>query len=333
MKRKKKRTSSVNIREVLSKVWKNAPIIITCTILAAGLCLVALMQSGVIGEKDIENVSLLFEGQKITDDYKPDDSDDLCVSFIDVGQGDCILIESEKTVLIDCGENDCYNKVSSFLKSRGVEKIDILIATHQHTDHMGCMAKIVDDHEIGRIVMPKPPAGLVPPTRAYEALLYSVNDKGLRFTAAQTGYIYKLGSADDAPKLTVLAPLPDDDFDDLNDYSVVCRLDYRKRSFLFTGDLTEKGEKALLGRNADIKADVLKVGHHGSAHSSSREFLAKVRPGIAVISVGEQNDYGHPAEEAVKRLERYAEVITTAENGDISIYTDGRKMTVVVQKS
>ena len=318
---------------MLSALWKNAPIIITCTVLAAGLCLVGLIQSGTIGEKDIENFSLIFQGQKITDDYEPSADDDLCVSFIDVGQGDCILIESEKTVLIDCGENDCYNKVSAFLKSRGIGKIDILIATHQHTDHIGCMSKIVDEYEIGRIVIPRPPADLVLPTRVYEALLFSVNDKGLRFTAAQAGYIYKLSSAEDAPKLTILAPLPDDDFDDLNDYSVICRLDYRKRSFLFTGDLTEKGEQALIGRNADVKADVLKVGHHGSAYSSSREFLAKVHPGLAVISVAAENDYGHPSDEALERIERYAKVLRTDRNGDISIYTDGRKMTVVVQRT
>lgn len=222
---------------------------------------------------------------------------DCAVHFIDVGQGDCELILcGGQAVLIDAGENDQGAVVVDYLEALGIERIDLLIATHPHSDHIGGLDTVIDSMEIGKIWMPRLPDEMVPTTRTYTDMLESIAAKGLKITPAQPGLTYELGEG----VLTVLGPRQE--YDDLNNTSLVCRLDVGEHSFLFTGDMEEPVEKDLLESGADLRADVLKAGHHGSSTSTCPEFYQAVDPQICVISCGEGNSYGHPQQVTLETM-------------------------------
>ena len=304
------------------------PIAVILIIFAAGIAFTALSEAGIDTGNALGRVFDKVWQPRISYNDETPENTLLTVSFIDVGQGDCILIEGERTVLIDTGEYESINDVKRYLKSRKVEHIDLAVVTHQHTDHMGGMSEIIESYDVDRIIMPRAPEGLIPSTRGYEKMLIAASEKGLRFTPAKVGYVYTVTDGDTEAKLSFLSPLPDEDSTDLNDYSAVCRLECGNVSWLFTGDLTENTEKKLAESGAELKSTVLKVAHHGSSGSSCREFLAKVKPSLSVISVGKDNEYGHPKEETLKRLERFGKVLRTDENGTIVMYTDGHTLTV-----
>lgn len=241
--------------------------------------------------------------------------DDLAVHFIDVGQGDSALIElpNGKTMLIDAGEKAESDEVISYLNERHIENLDYVIGTHPHSDHIGGMADVIYEFPIGKMYMPK----VAHNSKAFETMLDAVEAEGVDVYSAKAGVlIYE----DEMTKIQIIAPCSDY-YEELNDYSAVIRLDYGETSFLFMGDAEQLSENEI---TADVRADVLKVGHHGSKSSSSKNFLYRVMPEIAVISVGEGNDYGHPSKPVVKRLgEIGAKVLRTDEYGDIVIFSDG----------
>ena len=247
----------------------------------------------------------------------------LVVHYLDVGQGDSILIQfpENRVALIDGGTRESGQKVVNYIKNLGIEKIDYLIATHPHEDHIGGLPEVVRNFEIGKVYMPNKTAN----TKIFETLLTEIDNKGLKITIAK-GFdtIIDEGNL----KFSILAPLKDE-YPETNDYSIVTKLEYLDNSFLFTGDIEKEAEMDLIEAGYDLKSDVLKVAHHGSNSSSSEEFLKAVDPDYSVISLGKDNSYGHPHKETLDRLNSMGiEILRTDELGDIVVKSDGVSLTV-----
>lgn len=241
------------------------------------------------------------------------------VHFIDVGQADSILIISKgQTVLIDAGTNSSGPSVLKYIKDQGITKIDYLIGTHPHEDHIGGLDDIINGLDIGQVILPRHSSN----TRTYEDVLAAVKNKGLKITAA------KAGNSFDAGECSFRLLAPDGEYDDTNNYSVVTHMTVGSVSMLFTGDAETQSEQRILDSGASVKSDLLKVGHHGSSTSTSAQFLAAVSPKYAVISAGKGNSYGHPHEETLEALqEAGAEIYRTDLLGTIIARTDGSKIT------
>jgi len=265
------------------------------------------------------------------DDYKnqeettdpadtPEAEGELKVHFLDVGQGDSILITTgSDAMLIDVGDRDSGSVVVNYLKKQGVERLKYLILTHPHADHIGGAAEVINAFEIEKIIMPKAEHT----TKTFENLLVTIRSKGMKITTPVPGDEYELGSS----RFKILAP-NSSNYESLNDYSVVIRLTFGNTAFLFTGDAESTSESQILSKNFEVKSDVLKVGHHGSASSTSERFLKSVSPKYAVISVGKGNSYGHPTQEVLERLNSYGvKVYRTDEVGTIVATSDGANIT------
>ena len=247
----------------------------------------------------------------------------LVVSYIDVGQGDSTLIEfpGGKTMLIDAGEADEVAGVLSYIKGRGHKKLDYVLCTHPHSDHIGGMTQVLKSFDVGQVYMPQ----VVHTSKNYERLLLLIREKGLPVTAAKAGLSF---SPEDGVDIRFVAPCGDA-YEELNDYSVALRLTYGDNAFLFTGDAEELSEKEMLNGGYELSADVLKVGHHGSNSSSHQAFLDAVSPGCAIISCGEDNSYGHPHKEVVERLENMsASLYQTNVCGTVSAISDGTDISI-----
>lgn len=246
--------------------------------------------------------------------------ENLVVHFLDVGQGDSIFIEmpDSKTMLIDAGVNMLGKSIMSYINSQGYSKIDYLVATHPHADHIGSMAYIVRNMDIGEIYMPK----VSTTTKTYENLLESIADKGLRIKSAKAG-VSIIDTEDFNADIVAPATIKEND---LNNCSAVIKMTYNETSFLFTGDAEEEELSEI---DADISANVLKVGHHGSSTSTNKDFVKRVCPEIAVISLGADNKYGHPHKSTLKYLKNAgAEIYRTDEDGTVKITSDGQNISV-----
>ena len=248
------------------------------------------------------------------------------VFFLDVGQGDSELIRIPGesgyfNVLLDTGEYEYAEGLIQYLQELGIERIDLLIESHPHTDHMGCMARIVQRFEIGSIYMPLLPEEQTPTTKAYEKLLDAVMEKNLIVNELYAGAF--LEGPEDA-SFEVLAPRKDEVWEDANNYSAVIRFTYGEDTFLFPGDAESPSEKEILNAGYDVSADVLKCGHHGSRTSTSAKFLKAVNPSYAVISCGAENSYGHPHDGTLQKLEKLGvEILRTDEDGTVLIVSGG----------
>lgn len=238
--------------------------------------------------------------------------------FIDVGQGDAILIElpNEENMLIDAGSNEKGKKVVEYIKKQNIREITYLIGSHPHADHIGGLDDVINSFKIGRIYMPQ----VNHTTRTYEDVLLAIDAKGKKIKAAKKGLIIV---EDDELKAEILSPISDD-YQDLNNWSVVIKLDYKKISFLFSGDAEEKVENQLINSGLDLKSQVYKVAHHGSDTSNKSKFLEKIDPQVSVISVGIDNNYGHPSPEVIKKLTKIdSNIFRTDKQGTIIISSDG----------
>jgi beta-lactamase superfamily II metal-dependent hydrolase len=251
----------------------------------------------------------------------------ISVYYLDVGQGDSELIclPTGENILIDAGLSEGADKLTAYLSQLGVQKIDYLIATHPHADHIGGMAKVISKFEVGKVYVPKVADSQVPTTRVYENMLDAVKKKGLRLTQGKAGMMVL---EQDNTRLEFLAPV-EEKYDDLNNYSIVAKLTFGQRTFLFTGDAEKESEQQMLKKYSDnLRCDVLKVGHHGSSSSTSANFLKAVSPKYAVISCGKDNDYGHPHKEVLSRLSTAkVEVYRTDEQGTILASSNGTDLT------
>ena len=247
----------------------------------------------------------------------------LSVHFIDVGQGDCIYInQGEYNMLIDAGNNEDGEKLVSYLKSLNVNGFDYVIGTHPHEDHIGGMDDIINNFEIDNYYMPDK----LSTTKTFEDVLDALDAKGLSYNVPKIDDEFKLGDA------TFKVIYSGDDTNDINDSSIVLKMTYGDNTFLFTGDATSNVEEIIL--NKDIKSDVLKVAHHGSSYSSTTEFLDKVNPKYAVISVGKNNSYNHPASITLQKLSnRDIKVYRTDLDGTIIFTSDGTNLSVQTKKT
>ena len=258
---------------------------------------------------------------------KPESSAQMQVHFIDCGQGDATLIISGgEAMLVDCGEMDDSNKVINYIKEQGVKSFKYIIVTHPHTDHMGEMTDILKSFRTEKFIMPKVPDSMTPTIMRYEKMLKQVKAQGLEVTWS-SDYKFRLGEAE------VQTFTPKQEQEDLNNYSTLVKVSCGGRSVLITGDCETPEEKDIMSQGADITADILKVAHHGSYKGSSYEFLEKVKPEYAVISCGENNDYGHPHEAALKRLKKKVKnIYITKDNGSVVFRVNAGELTVTKQR-
>ncbi len=249
------------------------------------------------------------------------------VHFIDVGQADCsLIICDDETLLIDGGNVGDSSLVVSYLLSVGVTELDYVICTHAHEDHVGGLSGPLNKFTVTQAVF-SPETGS--DTKCYKDFLSAVEKQNLSVTVPETDSSFNLGSS----TVTFIGPVTEN-YDDINDTSIVTKITYEETSFLFTGDAERESEQDILEKGTDISADVLKVGHHGSENSTTYPFLREIMPEIAVISVGEGNKYGHPTEEALSRLrDADVKVYRTDMQGHIKITSDGKNLTVTTNKN
>ncbi len=240
---------------------------------------------------------------------------DMRVHFIDVGQGDSILIESPngKTMLVDGGVKGVGQEVVAYLKGLGVNKLDIVVATHPDADHIGGLIPVLNTVPIKQFY----DSGKVHTSQTFEEMLTLIDEKSIPYHVPKTGDML------DFDKDLLVKVLNADEYAaDNNDASIVLKITYGNVSFLLTGDAGVALEKEML--QYDVRATVLKAGHHGSNTSSSMDFIQAVKPKVTILSYGQDNKYGHPHAEVMERLQAVgSKVYATAEAGTIIVSTDG----------
>ena len=251
-------------------------------------------------------------------------STNVTIKFIDVGQGEAILIAlPEKTMLIDAGPTGSAPKIAQVLQELGRDKIDYLVATHPDEDHIGGMADVISSTQIGAIYAPNKTNN----TATYRKFLTALQNNNLQITLAEAGTII---DQTDAYKLEILWPTKDANFPDTNDYSIIIKLTVGTKTFLFTGDAPTS---AILDANPG-HIDVLKLSHHGSRTGTNEQLVRRLSPTYAVLSYALDNSYGHPMQSVLNALHKHSvEVWGTGANGTITITCDGTTIDISSEKN
>ncbi len=254
----------------------------------------------------------------------PSDGSRLTVHYIDIGQGDSEMIVAPNgdVMLIDAGPNSSEEKLCEYIKLCGIKNIKYLVLTHPHEDHIGGADKVINNFIVENVIMPDVTSG----TSTYKRTLEAIDKQGCELIIASLNDEYKLDTA----VFTILGPIETDP-SDLNNCSIVLRLDFGKTSFMFTGDAEEKSEELMLShfKSSVFNTDVIKIGHHGSSTSTSEDFLTAVSPSIGIISCGTSNEYGHPHSEVTKRLDNMdIKYYRTDTFGTIKITSDGESLSI-----
>ena len=299
------------------------------------IILVITLIGGKYDSNLLENLKGSLESESLEDVEKNNDNStqktetskvdgNLIVDFIDVGQGDSILIrQGDHAMLIDGGTSECKDDLLNFLKSENIQKFDYIVGTHPHEDHIGSLDDVINAYDFDTILFPK----VTTTTKTFENLVNAVKNKNKKFTTPVSGNEYTLGDA----KFKILAP-SSDSYQSLNNYSIVIKLTYGENTFMFTGDAETLSETEMLNSFDDLTADVLKIGHHGSTTSTSKKFLNAVNPKYAVISVGKDNTYNHPTKTTMNKLEELKiPVYRTDEEGTIECVSNGKDITFNVE--
>lgn len=238
-------------------------------------------------------------------------TENLEIFYFDVGQADCILVANNGyTMLIDAGNNEDGELICKYLKNLDIYKIDFLIGTHPHEDHIGGLDDIINNFEIENVFM----SNVITNTKSYEDVLNALISKNLSITPLEKNNKFYLGEACCTVKSAENTPL------ELNDSSIVIQLDYKNEKYLFMGDATTQVENNTTWE----KVNVIKLGHHGSSTSTGNTFLEQTQPEIAIISVGKDNSYGHPSVKILNRLKNFnVQVYRTDTDGTIYLMSDG----------
>lgn len=248
----------------------------------------------------------------------PLEPNNLLIHYIDVGQGDAILVQTRsKNLLIDSGPDN--KKSINYLKNQGVSKLDYVVATHPHDDHIGSMDKIINNFNVASFYAPK----VTNNTDSFMDMVNALDSKGLKIVNAKPLLKLDLG---DSVICTIISPISNY-YKELNNYSVVIKISYNNTSFLLMGDAETCNEEEMVREGYNLKADVLKIGHHGSTSSTSDALLSEASPKIAIISCGKDNDYGHPENKTLNKLkEKNISIYRTDIDGSITLESDGNKI-------
>ena len=238
------------------------------------------------------------------------------LSYLDVGQADSILIQiGNENMLIDAGNNSDGEGLVEYLKEQDISSFKYVVGTHAHEDHVGGMDDIINNFNIEHFYMPD----VISTTKTYEDILDALENKKVRYETPNIDDTFNLGEA--SIKVIYIG----NDNNNLNNTSIVLKLKFKNAEFLFMGDFEKDIEKTLLDK--DIKADIIKIGHHGSDSSSSKDFIEKVNPSISIISVGKNNKYNHPKKSTIDLLNKVnSRILRTDELGTIIITSDGYKV-------
>ena len=250
----------------------------------------------------------------------------LTLSVIDVGQGDSVLISTSDghAMLVDGGPTEASPKVLEAISKAGCDKLDVLISTHPHADHIGGLARVLDGVHVDKVI----DSGKVHTSKTYERYLEKVLAKDIPFALGRAGSSFALGPA----TVTILWPM-EPLAENINDCSIVVRVTYGGFSALLVGDIEEPSEQALIKAGSLSPTTALKVAHHGSDTSTTAAFLNIVRPAVAIISAGAGNSYGHPTASVLARLKASgAEVHRTDLDGTVSVKTDGNSWQVETER-
>lgn len=265
----------------------------------------------------------LLKDSKEEKEQLVDKDNTLKIYYLDVGQADSILIDSNNEyMLIDGGNNNDGPLLVKYFQELGIKDIKYIVGTHPHEDHIGGIDEVINNFNINQIFIPD----AITTTKTFEDLLDSIERKNLTFTVPTINNTYTLGES------IIKIIYTGTDTSDLNNSSIILKLTYKKTSYLFTGDATNITEKKIL--NKDIKSDVLKIGHHGSKYSSTENFIKKINPKYAIISVGKGNKYGHPNIETINLLNKYnIKTYRTDELGTILLTSDGNNIEITSFKT